>query len=246
MYKKVLAINSSRRKRNTYNILNNLKKELSQRDIHVDIINLFDYDIEECTGCEQCLRGKACLHKDDVNLLMDKLIEYDGIILSTPIYMGGVSGKLKVFIDRTCRWFHRPELVGRPVLHVATTSASGLKETLKFLEKTSIHWGAFPCGSIGRTVNTLSNSVQEKDYGNFIKHLFMKKKDYAPTLNQLIFFQVQKVLAEKILTVDKEYWEDKKWISKLFYFDCSINVANKGIAKGFYKILSRKVVKTEE
>jgi multimeric flavodoxin WrbA len=231
---------------NTYNILNNLKKQLRQRDIHVDIINLFDYDIKECTGCEQCLRGKVCIHKDHVNLLMDKLKEYDGFILSTPIYMGGVSGKLKVFIDRTCRWFHRPELVGRPVLHVATTSASGLKETLRFLEKTSVQWGAFPCGSIGRTVSNLSNAIQTKEYDNFIKHLFMEKKDYAPTLNQLIFFQVQKVLAEKILTVDREYWEDKKWFNKLFYFQCRINVMNKGIAKGFHRMLSKKVVKVGE
>jgi multimeric flavodoxin WrbA len=41
-------------------------------------------------------------------------------ILSSPIYMGGVSGKLKVFIDRTRKWFHRPELIGKPVLFAAT------------------------------------------------------------------------------------------------------------------------------
>lgn len=245
MIKRVLAINSSRRKMNTYGILEQLKNELEQRDIIVDIINLFDYNIKECLGCEQCLRGKLCIHKDDVNSLMEKLKEYDGIILSSPIYMGGVSGKLKVFIDRTCRWFHRPELVGMPALIVATTAASGLKETIKFLEKTSIQWGAFPTGSIGRTVNTLGNSIEIKEYDNFLKHLFMDKKKYKPKVNQLIFFQVQKVLAEKILTIDKEYWETQKWIDKLFYFDCSISPINKGIAKSFYGMLSKKVVKVE-
>jgi hypothetical protein len=61
-----------------------------------------------------------------------------------------------------------------------------------------------------------------------------------------MFFQVQKVLAEKILQVDKEYWEAKNWNDKLFYFDCSINVINGNIAKRFYKMLSKKVVKVEE
>lgn len=64
MHKKVLAINSSLRKMNTYGILEKLKNELRQKQINVDIINLFDYDIKECIGCEQYLRGKTCAHID--------------------------------------------------------------------------------------------------------------------------------------------------------------------------------------
>lgn len=246
MNKKVIAINSSRRKQNTYSLLIKLKEELRSKNIEVDIINLFDYTVKDCLGCEQCLRGKNCPHKDDADVLMEKLKEYDGIILSSPIYMGGASGKLKVFIDRTCRWFHRPELVGKPVLLVATTAASGLKETLKYLEKTAVQWGAFPAGSIGRTVSSLNNPISSKEYDNFVSHLFIEKKKYNPSMNQLIFFQVQKVLAEKILPIDKTYWEEKDWINKLYYFDCSMNPFNKTVAKGFYKMLSKKVVKVGE
>jgi multimeric flavodoxin WrbA len=246
MYKKVIAINSSRRKKNTYGILQKIKEDLIQRDIEVDIINLFDYEIKDCLGCEQCLHGKNCPNKDDVQLLMDKLRESDGIILSTPIYMGGISGKLKVFIDRTCKWFHRPELVGKPVLLVATTAASGLKDTLKFLEKTAIQWGGFPSGRIGRTVSSLEDAVKPNEYDNFVKHLLMEKQKYNPSINQLIFFQVQKVLAEKVLTIDKEFWEQMNWINKLYYFDCSINAVNRTIAKSFYKMLSKKVVRVGE
>lgn len=231
---------------NTYGVLEKLRTELKQKDVEVEIINLFDYEIKECLGCERCLRGKECPHKDDVNLLMEKLKEYDGIILSSPIYMGGVSGKLKVFIDRTCRWFHRPELALKPVLLVATTAASGVKDTIKYLEKTAVQWGAFPCGSISRTVSSLKNPIEDKEYSKFIKHLFMEKKEYVPKLNQLIFFQVQKVLAEKILQVDKEYWEAKGWNKRVFYLDCSISILNKTIAKRFYIMLSKKVVKVGE
>jgi len=243
MNKKVLAINSSKRKQNTHGILQQLKTELGQKNIDVEILNLFNYEIKECLGCEMCLRGKVCPHKDDTHFLMKKLKEYDGIILSSPVYMGGISGKLKVFIDRTCRWFHRPELVGKPTLFVATTAASGLKETIKFLEKTAVHWGTFPTGSIYRTVNTLGKAVKPKEYGRFVEHLFIEKQHYSPRINQLIFFQVQKVLAEKVLTVDKEYWEAKGWNKNLYYFDCKINPLNNTISKSFYKMLSKKVVK---
>jgi multimeric flavodoxin WrbA len=246
MNKKVIAINSSRRKQNTYGILQKIKEDLIQKDIEVDIINLFDYEIKECIGCERCLRGNVCPHKDDAQLLMEKLKSSDGIILSTPIYMGGISGKLKVFIDRTCKWFHRPELVGKPVLLVATTAASGLKDTLKFLEKTVVQWGGFPSRKIGRTVNSLKDAVKPNEYDSFVKHLFMEEHKYTPSVNQLIFFQVQKVLAEKVLTIDKEFWEQRNWMDKVYYFDCRINAINRTVAKSFYKMLSKKVVRAGE
>jgi hypothetical protein len=59
MLKNVLAINSSRRKMNTYGILEELKNILEQKQINVDIINLFDFNIKECVGCELCLMGKT-------------------------------------------------------------------------------------------------------------------------------------------------------------------------------------------
>lgn len=38
MYKKVIAINSSRRKQNTYGLLQKIKEDLIQKGIEVDII----------------------------------------------------------------------------------------------------------------------------------------------------------------------------------------------------------------
>jgi hypothetical protein len=101
---------------------------------------------------------------------------------------------------------------------VVTTSASCIKETFEFLEKTVIHWGAFPCGSINRTVRNLKKPVEHKEYDNFVKHLFMSKSAYSPKLNQLAFFQVQKVLAfnEVVFeTCDIEPFE----FSLKFYFN---------------------------
>jgi hypothetical protein len=109
--------------------------------------------------------------------------------------------------------------VGKPVLLVATTAASGLKETIKFLEKTAVQWGAFPAGSIGRTVRNLNNPISSSEYYSFVKHLYIDKNKFRPKMSQLIFFQVQKVLAEKILPIDKEYWKEKNWLNKLYYFE---------------------------
>jgi len=101
--KKVLAINSSKRKKNTFNLLKQLKEQLHIKNIEVNIINLFDFDIKECLGCEKCLRKGNCHIEDDGTRLMEMMKNYDGIILSTPVYMGNISGKLKNFVDRTCK-----------------------------------------------------------------------------------------------------------------------------------------------
>lgn len=172
---------------------------------------------------------------------MNKLKEYDGIIISTPVYMTNLSGKLKVFIDRTCRWFHRPELVGYPTLFVATTAGSGLKETFSALQKIVLQWGAFPTGEIGRTFVNINTEVREKEIASFIKHIHMEKNKYKPTLNQLITFQVQKVLALKVLPFDRRFWEEKNWISKDYFFDVEISVIKKIISRMFYKMLYRKI-----
>lgn len=243
MGKKVVAINSSRKKGNTYNQILKIQDMLHKSNINVEIINLFDYRVKECLGCELCLRKGSCHLDDDANLLMNKLTQYDGIILSSPVYMGHISGKLKIFIDRTCKWFHRPELVGVPMLFVTTTAASGLRDTLGYLETVSIQWGGQPVGKIGRRVNTLDTVIKEKEVNNFISHIFKNKEKYRPKLKQLIHFQVQRVLAEKILDIDKEYWERNDWLGKNYFYDAQISIVNKATSNLFYKFLSKKVKK---
>jgi len=242
--KKVLAINSSVRKNNTFNLLKKIEKKLNEKDITLDIINLTDYNISECIGCELCITKDICNLKDDTDILMYKLKSYDGIIISTPVYMSNLSGKLKVFLDRTCRWFHRPELAGCPILLVATTASSGLKDTLKTLEKIMWQWGAFPVGQIGRSFANINDKIEDKDIEKFVKHLNMDKCKFKPSLNQLITFQVQKVLAVKILTFDKKFWEDKDWVSKEYFFNARIPIINKMLSRLFYNMLYKKIKPT--
>ena len=125
---KVIAINSSNRKMNTYNIIFAVKQLLKNHDIDVEIINLFDFDIKTCIGCEQCLIKGECVLTDQVSDIMEKIKSCDGIILTSPVYMENVSGKLKTFIDRTCSWFHRPPIYGKPVLVIAKIGRASCRE----------------------------------------------------------------------------------------------------------------------
>ena len=240
---KVIAINSSNRKMNTYNIIFAVKELLKNHDIDVEIINLFDFDIKTCIGCEQCLIKGECVLTDQVSDIMEKIKSCDGIILTSPVYMENVSGKLKTFIDRTCSWFHRPPIYGKPVLVIATTKGSGLKSTLKYLERVVIQWGGFNAGEIGRSIRNIDNKVTESECENFIKHLRLEKENYKPALDALINFQVQKVLAFRMKGLDSQYFKENGWNAQAYYFKCKINIFKRLIATSFGKFLNKVVNK---
>lgn len=246
MKKRVIAIHASSRKKNTYHLLEDLKEELAAYDIDVEILCLSELDIRRCVGCEACLRSGTCHLKDDMDAVMRRIPEYDGVILSSPVYMNNVSGMLKTFLDRTCRWVHRPELTGIPILFVASTAGSGLKNTLSYLEDTALQWGAVPAGKIGRSAGSRARGLEKKEYRGFVEYLNMDMRRYKPGMRELLTFEIKKILAEKVLVKDKEYWTEKQWLGKSYYFEASIHPAKKVMASFFYKFLSGKIKSVEE
>lgn len=238
--KKVIVLHASKRKMNTYRLLVQIKQELSQNDVEVEILSIYDFNIQDCVGCEKCIGNDECMHHDDVEILMNKMMSADGIILSSPVYLQQVSGKLKSFIDRTCKWYHRPVLYGKPVLCVSTTKGSGLKSTLSYLRSVAVQWGAMPIGSIGRTIRNINSPVTKKELLGFIK-LLQKPQSYRPTLNILISFEVQKALAKYLNGLDTCYWSERGWNTKPYFFECSLNVFKCIISKMFGDILQRRM-----
>ena len=237
MYK-VVAIMASKRKKNTYKVVEEVQGILAKQAIQVEIINLYDYQIESCIGCEVCILKERCVLKDDTSALMEKLQTSDGIILASPVYLENISGKLKTFIDRTCAWFHRPVLYGKPLMVMATTKGSGLQSTLDYLQSVGRQWGMLNVAQIGRNVRTIKQPITEKECNSFIRHIKMDKKDYVPSFESIKNFQVQRVLANGLVPKDQEYWLQKGWDKKVYYFDCKINPLKKLAGMGLYYFLN--------
>ena len=59
-----------------------------------------------CSGCYYCsTHGGACVHKDDMADILQKMIDADVIVLASPVYFYSISAQLKTVIDRTvARW----------------------------------------------------------------------------------------------------------------------------------------------
>ena len=71
-------------------------------DAQTEVIELKNMNISHCVGCFGCWKGTPgqCVIRDDMDIIRDKIMESDNIILSFPLYFFGVSSKMKTMLDR--------------------------------------------------------------------------------------------------------------------------------------------------
>ncbi len=100
---KILIINGSPRKGNTKFALETMKSALKEKYQHAtcEFVNVATLKIAGCINCDACKNNSGnCIHKDDTATYMDKMLEADVLIFGTPVYWWGMSGQLKIFIDK--------------------------------------------------------------------------------------------------------------------------------------------------
>ena len=68
-------------------------------------------------GCNACFKNEnnACIQKDDMCLIYDKMAVADMLVIASPVYFYGLSAQLKAVIDR----FHNPI---RDTYHIKKTA----------------------------------------------------------------------------------------------------------------------------
>ena len=101
---KVVLVNGSPRKNGaTGKILSYFRENLLQfnNGIIVEWVDLIDYNIKFCKGCEICYKtGKCIITDDNVENIRELIKSSDGIIFSSPNYASNVTGLFKTFYDR--------------------------------------------------------------------------------------------------------------------------------------------------
>lgn len=101
---KVVAFNTSaRRNGNTAILIKKVFKELENKGIKTELIQLAGEKIQGCAGCGRCFmkKDKKCAVTDDpVNAYIAKMIEADGIIIGSPTYFADCTANAKALIER--------------------------------------------------------------------------------------------------------------------------------------------------
>ena len=99
--KKILMINGSPNEKGcTFTALDEIAAELKKNGIESEILWLGKKPMSDCIACYSCVKTGNCAFNDQVNEVSEKLDDYAGLIVGSPVYYGGPNGRLTSFLDR--------------------------------------------------------------------------------------------------------------------------------------------------
>ena len=120
--KKVLVLSGSPRKGGNSDILcDEFIKGALKNGNDVEKIFVAEKKISPCTGCYFCKNhGGRCAFNDDMTDILQKIIDCDVLVLSTPVYFYSMCAQLKTLIDRTvARW---TEIANKDLYYIMTAA----------------------------------------------------------------------------------------------------------------------------
>ena len=98
-----ILMGSPRKEGNTAALLKPFCEELSKSGAAVEVHWLYDLDLRPCLACRSCQKDWSifgCAQKDDGQMLFDRIMAADLIVLATPIYSWYCTPPMKALMDR--------------------------------------------------------------------------------------------------------------------------------------------------
>jgi multimeric flavodoxin WrbA len=112
-----------------------------------------------CRGCDKCHVKGGCAQKDEFNIIKQKILNADGLILASPNYIFNVSAQLKAFMDRCCGVIHCMEFEEKYGASIVTSGGGDEKPIAEYMNQFLITTGIHPVGSIWVTMGNLTDDV---------------------------------------------------------------------------------------
>ncbi|MFX0108569.1 MAG: flavodoxin family protein [Candidatus Hodarchaeota archaeon] len=144
---KVLVINGSPRGNRgaTAGVLKPFIEGMESAVADVELIILQRLKINPCRGCFDCWwkTPGVCVQKDDMKDMLPKIADADLVVYATPVYVDGMTGPMKIFLDRSIpllegKWELRDNHCRHPLREgtkpskIALVSVSGFTELDNF------------------------------------------------------------------------------------------------------------------
>lgn len=257
---KVLVINGSPHKGNTWTIFELVKKQMQKtagEQIDFEEVHLLKQDIPMCTGCFTCFTygEDKCPHHEKVQHIAKKIDECDATIILSPSYSLNVTALTKNFIDHMSYNFHRPRFFTKKMLAISTTAGAGHKYCAKYMRDVFKHWGfnrgymlAFQLQSAGgyqptQKVIDKCNAVAD----GFCKDI-LSGRLYSPTLKRMLYYNFWRAISLAGTpedNYDNYYWKETGLREKTFADDVPISAFKRAFGNFAFK-LGKKVIKIKD
>jgi multimeric flavodoxin WrbA len=211
---KVLGISASPRKNksNTLILLKEAFSVIAKKGYQTELVHLCDLKIEFCRHCESCHKKMMdCPIKDDAHLLLKKMLESDGIIFASPVYINQITGYLKTFFDRSSHFIHCLRLLGKYTGAVATSGGGPQEMVLNYLEHFSTICGAQYVGGVSTTA-PVSQEIRDKagKMGENLAEAIKNRREFPEQMKEI---QSRRSYFKRVIEAHKEEWsgEYKYW-----------------------------------
>lgn len=146
MFRRVVFVHGSPRKEGTSQALAKIAiKTLADRGITSDEIDtsVIAFKFPGCNACNRCQisDGFGCHLDDELSMIVNRLLNYDAIILATPIFWLSYPAQIKILIDRTYGLikFENNEKIVSPLreklLALLATGSTKYDDNLDILDK---------------------------------------------------------------------------------------------------------------
>lgn len=98
---KVLLINGSPNEHGcTYTALCEVAASLEKNGIETEILYLGKAPVPGCIACGRCRRDGLCSFGGQVNDIIKRIDEFDGLVAGSPVYYAAASGQITSFMNR--------------------------------------------------------------------------------------------------------------------------------------------------
>lgn len=132
---KILLINGSPHEHGcTYTALKEVADTLAAGGVDSEFVYLGTKPVAGCIACGSCAGTGRCAFGDQVNEVLEKLDEYDGIVTGSPVYYAGPSGQICAFLDRLF-YASRGRMAGKLAAAVVSCRRGGASAAFDRLNK---------------------------------------------------------------------------------------------------------------
>ena len=149
---KITIINGSPRKNGaTFRVLNYFQESLGNiySDVNIEFLNLIDYNLKYCIGCQHCYKTGKCIISDDrIEKIHDIIKNSNGIIWGSPNYATNISGLLRNFHDRV-NMLMSQLLYRKPCINIVTYENLMVNKVLKIMKEMVAYAGGYSVKSMG-------------------------------------------------------------------------------------------------
>lgn len=98
---KILLFNGSPHEKGcTYTALQEVADTLEKNGVATEIRWVGTKPVSGCIACMSCIETGRCIFNDQVNEILEKLDDYDGIVIGAPVYYAAPAGQAISFMDR--------------------------------------------------------------------------------------------------------------------------------------------------